>query len=62
MNYYSVIKEYFVPGLMESQFDPEKKFTSNVRKGFGEIYEAASGYETRIYSADEMISGEKQLE
>lgn len=58
---YCVIKEYFSVELQENKFDPERKFTSYVRKGFNDIYEARSGYEPKIYYADDMSGVEKMI-
>ena len=54
---FKIIKEYFNPELTEERFDPERKFTSSVRSGFNAIYDAQSGFETKIYSADELDDG-----
>ena len=58
---YKIIKEYFNPELEESKFDKERRFTSTVRSGFNAIYDAQSGFETKIYSADE-IDGDLEIE
>lgn len=55
---YDIIKELFVTNLTEAEFDSERKFTSDVRKGFNEIYEASNGYEVKLYTAEEMNGGE----
>lgn len=54
---YKIIREYFNPDLSETEFDPERRFTSSVRAGFNAIYDAANGFETKIYSAAELDSG-----
>ena len=54
---YRLIKERFSVGLSEENFDKERNFTSTVRSGFGEIYDAVHGYDTEIYSATEMNGG-----
>ena len=54
---YDLVKERFAPDISEDDFDKERRFTSNVRKGFEEIYDATSGFEAMIYSAQEMDGG-----
>ena len=51
---YKIIKEYFNRELDASEFDKDRKFTSTVRSGFEEIYDAESGFDTEIYSADKI--------
>ena len=58
---YKIIKGYFNPELLEPDFDKKRRFTSSARKGFGVIYDAQSGFEIKIYSADE-IDSEMKIE
>lgn len=51
---YKVIREKFNSDISEVEFDPERKFTSTVRSGFNDIYEADIGYEPEFYIADEI--------
>ena len=54
---YKIISEKFNSNVSESEFDADRKFTSTIRSGFNDIYEANIGYEPKIYIADE-INGE----
>ena len=54
---YNIVKEYFSPSLLESDFDNNRKFTSFVRDGFNKIYESGNGFEAKIYSAEEINGG-----
>ena len=54
---YKVINEYFADGLSEADFDKKRKFTSSVRSGFNAIYDAETGFETKIYSAEDLNGG-----
>lgn len=54
---YKIIKDNFSPMLEECEFDKNKKFTSFVRSGFNEIYEAESGFDAIIYSAEQINGG-----
>ncbi len=58
---YKIIKEHFNNDLSEADFDKNRKFTSTVREGFNDIYDAQNGFEPQIFSADE-ISGELEIE
>lgn len=56
---YKIISEKFTSAISEAQFDADRKFTSTIRSGFNDIYEAEQGYEPEIYIADE-INGAKK--
>lgn len=56
---YSVIKKGFSPELDENAFDKNRKFTSTVRSGFNEIYEAEIGYKSEVFSAQKLNGGNK---
>lgn len=51
---YNLINDKFGLEISEDEFDAERKFTSTVREGFNNIYEADEGYEPRVYIADEI--------
>jgi len=51
---YGIISEKFSNGITYNEFDKNRKFTSTVRSGFNDIYEAKNEKEPAFYSADEI--------
>ena len=51
---YELISEKFSLNVSYEAFDKNRKFTSVIRSGFNDIYEAKNQYSAVVYSAEEI--------
>ena len=51
---YVLISEKFYSDLAYDEFDKNRKFTSTIRAGFNDIYEAKNQYRAVVYSAEDI--------
>ena len=59
---YLILKQYFGCDSEYSEFDSERLLTGVYSREFNEIYDAQSGFECKIYTAEEINSENIKIE